>query len=237
MSKMQSLIETIIQEEFQSILKEKIRSETFQWNVFKSLPTQQEKLDYAKKSLQLVSNEQDGTSRVVFLLSSTKVLKLAKVDNLQAGIAQNKMEQKHAALYPNLVTKVFEVAEDGSWATQELVKQFSDESQFANVSGFMFGVLKSVVVEMVQNKLSFQQVVAKSQRFKQVFAEMKKFQQWSAFQEFMKAINSGDDSFAPLDVIVIKHWGKTTDGRAVLLDHGTTLGVLKQFYPEKFGGG
>ena len=136
-----------------------------------------------------------------------------------------------------MVTKVFETAEDGSWITEELVGQFTDESQFAHVSGFMFGVLKSVVIETVQNQLSFQQVVAKSQRFKQVFAEMKKFQQWNAFQEFMKAIHSGDESFAPLDVIVIKHWGKTADGRVVLLDHGTTLNVLKQFYPEKFGGG
>jgi hypothetical protein len=110
-----------------------------------------------------------------------------------------------------------------------------DAAEFGNLAGFMFGVLKSTVVDIVQNNMSFQDIVKKSQRFKPVFAEMQKMQKWVGLNELLKAIQSGDQSLAPLDVIVLQHWGKTADGRVVLLDHGATMEIIKNHYPEKIG--
>ena len=112
---------------------ESIRSKTFELSTFKSLKTLPRRLKYAKDNLELLSD--GGTSRIVFLLSSKKVLKISLL-NLRdpkvnkKGIAQNEAEVRNSQQIPNLVTKVFEYAPDYSWIISELVRPLKSKEEF-----------------------------------------------------------------------------------------------------------
>src|SRR5580693_1653127 len=92
---LQILLEALVE---QSVaLLEKIRSASFQIREFKSLVTQEDRLNYAKEHLDHVAppssrNEGDpnhddfiGSSRIVYILSSNKVIKLALTNHDHPG--------------------------------------------------------------------------------------------------------------------------------------------------------
>lgn len=84
---------------------------------FKTLTTFKDRLIYCKENLQHISN---GSSRAVFKIDDTKVLKLAKN---KKGLAQNNTEislNYDNNWYSTILADVIEAHEDGLWVEMEL---------------------------------------------------------------------------------------------------------------------
>jgi len=135
-------------------IQESTRSKTFDYGVFKSLKSLPGKIKYAKDNLELLSNE--GTSRIVFLLSSKKVLKLCQLSLKdpkvkERGIAQNKAEVKNSSEIASIVTKVFDYAPDYSWIVSEIARPLTSEKEFYHLTGFPLKILRMFLIEGVED--------------------------------------------------------------------------------------
>jgi len=74
-----------------------------------------------------------GSGRIVYALDDCRVLKLAK--NIK-GVAQNTVESDYALhdMYDNVVTRVFDVDEDGRWLIAERAAK-TTKKRFRNIVG------------------------------------------------------------------------------------------------------
>lgn len=115
-------IKSIVQEEI--TLLEKLRG-TFDWNTFKSLSSLDEMEQYCLKTLGKPLGK--GSSRIVFALSSNKVLKLAKnISGGDKGRAQNKLEVE---TFTNpkakaVVAKIYDYDPAYNWIISEITRPF-----------------------------------------------------------------------------------------------------------------
>ena len=89
---------------------------------FLNIKTFSGKMEYAKQNLQRIGS---GTGRIVYDIDGQKVLKLAKNTK---GIAQNAEESSIGRDYyvANIVTEVFEAADDDSWLIAEKAKKVNE---------------------------------------------------------------------------------------------------------------
>jgi hypothetical protein len=91
------------------------------WNIdeFKKLNSFASRIDYCNRNLQRVSS---GSSRVVYKVDDTKVLKLAKN---KKGLAQNEVEIEFGNYYDleDIVAKVFESDNNNLWVEMELARK------------------------------------------------------------------------------------------------------------------
>ena len=155
-----------------------------------------------------------GSSRAVYLLSSTKVLKLAKNE---AGIAQN---AKEVDVYTDprtrdIVAKIYDFDDKYTFIVSELVREYSYSRSmpFEDTTGFGFGELKRAVYTLLHDR--------------EISEE--------ASDDMIKLARSVaaliDDHDAPFDeVMYLMHWGKARDGRPVILDYGLTSEIMKAHY-------
>ena len=192
--------------EYVRTLLEKIRSATFNLNDFKKLASPAEMLSYADEHLQSLG---DGTTRSVYMLSSKKVLKIAQ--NSRKGVAQNKAEVyiwENPKMQP-LVAKVFEHDSKYMWLVSELVRELHREEEFQATTGFPWDFFVDCLMdgstlpegwEPDDTQLAF----------------------WNKVQALLKA------DLVWGDLVRLNHWGKTADGRLVLLDYGYTGHVRDQ---------
>lgn len=105
----------------ESILNELLVSEDYPSNfnleIFKNLETFKERIKYCKDNLPHISN---GSSRMVFKVDNTKVLKLAKN---KKGLAQNNVEIELNLInnwYSTILADVIEADDNGLWVEMEL---------------------------------------------------------------------------------------------------------------------
>jgi hypothetical protein len=54
---------------------------------------------------------------------------------------------------------------------------------------------------------------------------------WQGFPGVVKTVKDKNKGLHEGDFSILKHWGKTADGRVVLLDHGATNDYIKSLYP------
>lgn len=91
------------------------------WNIedFKKLTSFSARVDYCNRNLQRISS---GSSRVVYKVDDTKVLKLAKN---KRGLAQNEVEIEFGNYYDlqDIVAKVFESDNNNLWVEMELARK------------------------------------------------------------------------------------------------------------------
>ena len=109
--------------------------ENFDINQFKELSSYRKKLQYAKE--QLGKPIGSGSSRSVYRVDETKVLKLAKN---KKGIAQNRVEIEWGRdrYFGDLLANVFEYDEENSfWVEMELAVK-AKKSDFKNLWGVDF---------------------------------------------------------------------------------------------------
>jgi hypothetical protein len=191
------------------LIIEKIRSKTFDIREFKNLSAHTrgtiELLAYADNTLTVLG---DGSSRSVYLLSSSKVLKISQ--NSTHGISQNKTEVQ-ISKNPNVndfVAKVFSYDPDYKWIVSELVRELSSEEEFQSITGFPWYFFE----ECLEN--------GKLPEGWEPDEEQEKF--WFGIQRALAA------DLAYGDIARINHWGKTNDGRLVLLDYGYTNKIAQQ---------
>lgn len=181
----------------------------FKLNEFKKLQTLDEMLTYAHKNLEKLGF---GSSRSVFRLTGTRVLKMA--NSMTKGTAQNKAELD---VFTNpvtapIITKIYDYDPKYRWLVSEVVKPFSHQNQdeFQALTGIPWESFK----ELIQDRripsdwdLDEQQIAL----VKGTFSLMT------------------DNQLVLGDLNVIDHWGKTADGRVVVLDYGFTENVALSY--------
>lgn len=101
--------------------------DSFDFDIFKKINNQNERLEYAEKHLKPV--DEYGSSRAVFILDNKYALKIALPDNLTSGINQNLSEVEISSAFPHLTTKTFEHHPKYYWVITELAKPLDSQEE------------------------------------------------------------------------------------------------------------
>ena len=205
-----------IARQYISLIVEKIRTQKgiyspfgdrFNLNKFKSLPSAPIMRQYAYMFLEPLGH---GSSREVYTLTSRYALKIARSEK---GNAQNEAEVD-AFTNPqtkDVVAKVQSFDKDFNWVIADLVSPLKNAREFEQLTGINF------------------------EKFCGVFKAECKGTSTKEFNgsKFVKAVATTAKGSGLLvgDVCKIDSWGKSPDGRAVLLDYGFTRDVADKHYP------
>jgi hypothetical protein len=105
------------------------------WNAdeFAQLRSFNQRINYAQKNLKRISS---GSSRIVYQIDDTKVLKLAKN---KKGLAQNEVEIDFSEdyLFSMIVAEVYDYNSNFLWLEMELARKLTP-STFKQITGFSF---------------------------------------------------------------------------------------------------
>jgi hypothetical protein len=177
---------------------------------FKELDDTGYMMFYANSFLDIIGI---GSSRAVFVLNSRLALKVA-IDH--KGVAQNKVEVKISDQQGenSIVTKVYDTDPSCMWIVSDLVRPISSEKEFKKLTGVDWKIMTDVV------KYCFER--GELPRKKSVPRFITEIVNLSLRNELCVA-----------DICNIQHWGKTSDGRCVLLDYGYDYEVWSRFYRTK----
>lgn len=192
-------------------------STKFEWEKFKSLPAQEIMVAYAMNYLDTLGK---GSSRIAFALTSKKVLKVAMNPK---GIAQNDAEMK---IYTDpatedMVAKIHDADEQNRWLVSDLVRPIKSEAEFKSLSGVDWDEFKSDLESSISS-------LVREKGAQEISKDAAPFT-----KKVYKMAEKGKDRLKLGDLIEINHWGKTPDGRVVLLDYGFTEDVNIKHYSEK----
>ncbi len=190
----------------------------FNMNEFKSLTSPSQMAEYATMRLRSIGS---GSSRTAFEYSSGKVLKVASpfrgdvYGTSKAGIAQNKAE---VDAYTNpkikpITTKIFDYDSNFNWIISELVRPVS-HFEFESYVGCP--PMEAAELAINFNKSGRTNFDYHDEEVNEGFIEA-----------LASLIKEGTHS---ADLEVISHWGKTSDGRIVVLDYGFNQEVFNEFY-------
>lgn len=190
-------------------------SPSFSLDVFKTLPNESIMLAYAENYLDEIGR---GSSRGVFVLTSKKVLKVALNPK---GLAQNRAEVQ---VYTDPATAdtaaaIHDADEEGRWLISDVVRPLSSEEEFRKLTG----------VEWSDFVVDLEATLSSTARATWGHADMRK-----DAQPFTKAVykmaEMGSSRLKVGDLTELGHWGKTPDGRVVILDYGFTEDVATKHY-------
>lgn len=212
------------------ILTEKIRSssvfssEKFSINQFKKLAeTGDEKplLEYAENFLEKIGT---GSSREVFVLTSKTALKIALSE---AGRAQNVNEvklQKSRKIDTTLFAKIYSYDKiKFNYVIAELVRPLTSEDEFATSTGIDFDYLDQLFYYEEYIRLG-----RKSGYFN--LPDLLDLKGKNKFFNSIWNASIGEKRLMAGDLASIEQWGKTSEGRVVLLDYGLSETTFKTFY-------
>jgi len=207
----------ILLREYVSLMIEKIRTaknskskfgERFDLKKFKALDSAHMMLVYANQYLEPLG---EGSSRRAFTLSSKYALKIALNEK---GIAQNEAELD---VFTNpktkgVVAKIYGADNENRWVISDLVKplQRGSEDEFAQITGTDWE--------------DFRMTLRGALKGEKVWPD-------EFTQSAITVAKSNNLVYG--DLGEIGHWGKTPDGRCVLLDYGFTEGVWNDHYKSK----
>lgn len=247
---------TLLENAIEVLISEVLRG--FNLNKFKTIPSIIGRIKYANSILPKLGK---GSSRIVYALSSDKVLKIALNDK---GFAQNNAELE---LYTSpetkpVVAKIYDASPDNSWLISEIVQPFSNSrADWQAATGFDYLIFANLVKEWelleeppVQEWLSnlvksWQQRLVRmagqeqtpiykitQTRLKNYIRMNKSPLVHGIFGLLKQGLNRADVANIKADNTsnnVIGHFGKTIDGRIVLLDYGYTVDVWEKHYKQE----
>lgn len=213
--------------EWITLMVEKIRTDKggkgkfgdkFNLNKFKELDGIHIMLDYASSFLETLGT---GSSRRAFLLSGKYVLKVALNEK---GLAQNQAE---VDVYTNpqsqaVVAKVYSFDPKYQWLISDLVKPITDVSEFEQLSGIDWRSFCDKVNRGMKNKA----VEPDDPAF------VKSVVNTALKNNLLRGDIAQQDHGHDPSQDVLSHWGKTPDGRLVLLDYGFTHEVWASHYSK-----
>lgn len=106
---------------------------SFDMAKFKSLPSFAQRVKYCEANLKRISS---GSSRIVYLVDDTKVLKLAKN---KKGLAQNEIEAGYSKYndLSGVVAQTFDYDEHNLWVEMELARPVR-KADFKRITGYSF---------------------------------------------------------------------------------------------------
>ena len=225
----------------------------FRWDAFKRAIKDEEGLYYAQKHLKKLG---EGSGRRVFLLSNRFVLKIAMNEK---GWAQNQAEvdiYTNPHTKP-IVAKIYDFDPHYNWLVSELVRPIANKKEFEKHFGVSDEYVDRVI-ELIsyshgdksaakeKAKKDIQRYSAKLEAMelrgekydlkrKEFFKEELKFTR-DILDAFDKPIVNAilylqkEFELVSADLTLHKHWGKTAEGRVVLLDYGYTKTVSYTYY-------
>jgi hypothetical protein len=199
----------LIREYVKLSLSERIRSGRFSLAQFKEIDEPEEMLAYCEANLQRIG---EGSGRTVYVLSSGKVLKLATGAGGQEQNAAEATIAKSAAAAP-VVTRVFEKDPGNLWIIAELVRPTVDDPEFMKLLG---------VPGMYPEDLTRIAFAANKREMALMLRKWPAAANSPTVMEYINALRAIRQEFElnTFDVERGEHWGKTVDGRLVLLDYG-----------------
>jgi len=176
----------------------KVRSNTFEWNYFKELRDPHEILKYCKKHLDFIHQ---GSSRAAFILTGRFVLKVALNE---PGREQNVKEYDvyNTTNFKNIITRVYDHQWKFYWLLVDLVSPLSHAKS---------GETQDVIMP-INSYEEFFAAYDGSRGFTSPYLTQEQIIEGQAFA------NEQDMPFA--EIFNPEQWGKTTDGRIVLIDYG-----------------
>jgi hypothetical protein len=219
--------------------KKAVKSKTFKINEFTALSDPKLILDYAHQHLDLLGQ---GSSRATFLLSSRYVLKVAIN---RAGVEQNNVEFKisHDPYVRDIIAKVHSSDNNGYWNIADLVRPFegglSSMDPFADTKYYKHEQKRQE--EFNENSAiewkGFNHLLTKEDPMK-VYKQMKreKDPELKRSYEMANKVNYLMEHYGSdiADILRIDHWGKTPDGRVVILDYGLDNTVAQRYTEEEY---
>ena len=244
---MLSLQETIMFEVSMALME--IRG-SFDWKRFERYRGRDKLLQYARENLETLGK---GTSRQAFILSNRFVLKVAM--NAK-GQAQNEAELDiftNPEIAP-FMTRIYKADIDGmNWLVADIVRPIESDEEFDKLTGVNFWDLADILEghnrfkdlddyrSVIEDRIGYTEAdleyfrdsgqennVAHEEK---VLAGLQK--KLAAIDHpLVKALVNGIENFGMGygDLVQMIHWGKTPDGRAVLLDYGLTDEIYDKYY-------
>lgn len=211
-----------------ALIYERVRPRQFDMNEFRTIVAAQRSshnkrhfaMKYCNNHLSVLGA---GSSRATFRFSSRFAIKVAMNRD---GISQNTQElEVHSnEKLRKLLTKIVEHDEHNTWMMVEIVRELQSEKEFFE----MIGMPKHVDVSMSQfmwfvddpsdglirvkrdGKMTLENL---SEEYENFSPELKQF-----ILDLRELIHDGN--LYKIELAVDNHWGKTADGRLVLLDYG-----------------
>lgn len=252
-----NILNDIIISEVTKVLTE-IRG-SFNWKEFKKIkgwPEDYEKsqVEYARKNLEAIGQ---GSGRNVFILSSRYALKVAKNSR---GIAQNKseIELSKNPIFKDSLPKIYKVGENASYIVVDIVRPLKRYMEFKDLTGIDWTSFEKILwtyrrVRSADNiKTSIEEQIEKYEYNIKNYEEVGRSKEGNRFtpeklKKLVKELTiSLEDLSKPFmediiflldnsdlvvgDLFIIGHWGKTPDGRVVLLDYGLTEEIFDTHY-------
>lgn len=206
-----SLIESLLDEDYPS---------SFNMEHFNSLRSFSQRINYCESNLQRISS---GSSRIVYKIDETKVLKLSKN---QKGLAQTETEINwgNDSYFGSILAEVFHYSEDNLWVEMELARKVT-KNDFIRIVG--------VPIEEVWKYLT--DIYAQNNRKKSYFKpspEIKEQLDENEFvqdlTEFMLQMGAQAGDFGRLNSYgLVKRDGHES---IVLIDYGLTGEVYDNYY-------
>jgi hypothetical protein len=141
-----------------------------------------------------------GGFRTTFKLSPRMVLKIA---HKEFGKDQNKVEIDISSRRSFLTTHVYDHAADNSWIIVDLCRPLTSELEFEKLSGIPWETFRRFAHPHTKDLLDKMDMSPEAVSF------LRSLRSFVASEKLMHS-----------DVVEIDHWGKTADGRLVLLDYG-----------------
>lgn len=198
--------------------------ESFDINYFKSLPSFRARIKYCEDNLIRISS---GSSRIVYKIDETKVLKLAKN---KKGIAQNDIEIEYSKYYDikDILAEVFEYDDNGLWVEMELATKLT-VGKFKQITGLNFKEYAMVLHNYaVEHAVTTMKGKPKYKVSEEIVEEM-----WK--NEFSYDILSfiGNYDIPPGDLGRLSTYGvvkRNGEDTIVIIDYGLTAEVYISYY-------
>jgi hypothetical protein len=207
----------ILQEMIELVLLEKIRSKAFKMSEFKSLETRRECKLYAERmGLQFLG---EGHSRVAYVLSSSKVLKIA-LNSL--GNEANKVEAEVYKKYPQfheILVPILDNDQQYKWLISDLVYPAEEESdqKIINVLGADSYTFRDIAFYMQKNpNMSVSDILQKGN-----IVYQKYIQDLSKVEYYANLfVDLAKTAHVDIEDLCGNNLGVTVSGKLVALDYG-----------------
>jgi hypothetical protein len=191
------------------------------WNIeeFKKLNSFNKRIKYCEQNLQRISS---GTSRIVYKIDETKVLKLAKNEK---GIAQNNTEINFSEdyLWDMVVAKLFDYDENGLWVEMELARKVTT-SIWNNIVGIPIDIFRDGTRFMEQQKGKTLYRLKEPERMEELYEN----DFTSTILDLIANYDVGSGDFGKLSTYgLVNRDGKD---EIVIIDYGLTNEVYDSYY-------
>ena len=194
----------------------------FDMNLFKSLKTFKERIEYCEANLKKIGS---GSSRIVYQVDNNKVLKLAKN---KKGIAQNETEIDRGSgnYFSSILAQVFDSHPDGLWVEMEKAIPIN-KYEFRRLTEFKIEDVGAYLINFQDENNG------KKTRFHQQKPLVDRLDNDEFIQQLREFV-AGTDALAG-DLGQASSYGvvrRNGSDELVLIDFGITTNIYQDFYTE-----